>query len=119
MPLIDLEDNLDLLVEFHALTKKDKCEGRYDKQWRLACQNWSRAKDDLKKCEEIEKRMREELITASQSRNWKGFGVRVEKIIRKGSVDYSEIPDLIGVDLEKYRKPASESWRITKENDDE
>lgn len=119
MPLIDVDQDIGLFVELQALCKKDNCEERFDKEYRFACVNWMNAKDNLKHAEEIEKKMRQELIEASRSQNSKGFGVRLEKITRKGPVDYSAVPDLIGLDLEKYRKPASESWRITKENDDE
>jgi hypothetical protein len=34
-----------------------------------------------------------------------GSGVEVLKSSRKGSVDYSAVPELRGVDLEPYRKP--------------
>jgi len=37
-----------------------------------------------------------------------GYGVKVSKVVRKGSVDYKSIPELKGVDLEQYRKKPSE-----------
>ena len=116
MPLIDLEDNLELFVELQLLCKKDSCEERFDQEWKQYVMDWQDAKKDSDLAMEREKNCRQRLITISQSRNWKGFGVRVEKITRKGSVDYSAVPDLIGIDLDQYRKPASESWRITREN---
>ncbi len=38
--------------------------------------------------------------------------IKVQKILRKGNVDYSRIEMLKTLDLEQYRKPSSESWRI-------
>ncbi len=38
--------------------------------------------------------------------------LRVQKVRRKGHVDYSQIEALSGIDLEAYRKPTIESWRI-------
>jgi len=38
---------------------------------------------------------------------------KLSKIERKGSVDYSLIPSLVNVDLELYRKPSAESWKIS------
>jgi len=32
--------------------------------------------------------------------------------LRKGTVDYTKIPEIQGVDLEKYRKKAVSFWRI-------
>jgi capsid protein len=117
MPLIDVDDDIGLFVELQVLCKKDTCEERFDREWKQYVIDWQDAKKDLDQTLERERDCRQRLIVASQSRNCKGFGVRVEKIIRKGSVVFSEIPDLIGVDLEAYRKPPTESWRITKEND--
>jgi len=34
-------------------------------------------------------------------------GLLIQRIVRKGSVNYSAIPELQGVDLEKYRKPST------------
>lgn len=39
--------------------------------------------------------------------------LKVVKVERKGSVDYSKIPELAGLDLEAYRKPASSYWKYT------
>lgn len=38
--------------------------------------------------------------------------LKIQKVIRKGCVDYSKIPELQKVDLDLYRKPHIESWRI-------
>lgn len=86
---------------------------RDDRQWGLATLNWKMAKEDLDLAIKIEASMRKELIEVSQSRNSKGCGVKVQKIMRSGLIDYSKIQELEGVDLDSYRKPASESWRIT------
>lgn len=40
-------------------------------------------------------------------------GMKLQKINRKGGVDYSKIPELRGVDLESYRKKSSEYWRLS------
>jgi len=38
--------------------------------------------------------------------------LKVSKTERKGSIDYESIPELIGVNLEKYRKNPVEVWRF-------
>ncbi len=88
---------------------------RTDDRWFQNALDWQDANRDLKLAQEKEADCRTRLIKLSQSRNSKGFGVKVQKIIRAGSVDYSQIKELQGIDLDKYRKPASESWRITLE----
>jgi len=39
--------------------------------------------------------------------------LKLQKILRKGAVDYSKIEALKGIDLEKYRKSNLETWRIS------
>lgn len=39
-------------------------------------------------------------------------GIKVKKINRSGNVDYSKVPELSGVDLEKYRKPSTSHFQI-------
>lgn len=88
---------------------------RMDKEWANATLKWRLFKDQLVFMETSEREAREELIRLSHSRNSKGYGVKVQKITRVGCVQYCDIPALQGIDLEQYRKPASESWRITVE----
>ncbi len=40
-------------------------------------------------------------------------GLKIQKTYRSGAIDYSNIPELIGVNLETYRKPHTESWKIS------
>jgi putative phage-type endonuclease len=42
-----------------------------------------------------------------------GDRFRFVKFMRKGSIDYGRIPELEGIDLEKYRKKPIESWRFS------
>lgn len=68
----------------------------------------------IKKLEEIETNLRDELIGLSEGQNSFGGGIRLTKVVRGGAVQYSDIPELQGVDLNKYRKAPVESWRVTK-----
>lgn len=40
-------------------------------------------------------------------------GLKIQKTYRSGAIDYSNIPELDGVNLELYRKPHTESWKIS------
>ena len=85
---------------------------RNDESWREAAKRWQFANAHLKIYEDLEKHCRNELLCAAQG-NTKGCGVKVQKVIRSGNVDFSAIPELQGIDLDNYRKKATESWRIT------
>lgn len=86
---------------------------RNDQEWLHVTRYWKLAQQDLKTAQEELDRCRDNLIRISQSKNSKGAGVKVQKIMRNGAIDYSQIKELEGIDLDLYRKPASESWRIT------
>lgn len=42
----------------------------------------------------------------------RGAGLMVQRIVRKGSVDYAKVPELAGIDLAPYRKADVTSWTI-------
>jgi putative phage-type endonuclease len=42
----------------------------------------------------------------------KGFGATVTQVTRQGSVDYAKVPELKGLDLERYRKKPSTYWMV-------
>lgn len=44
-------------------------------------------------------------------------GVKIQKVVRKGSVDYERVPTLNGVNLDEYRKPESVSYLVKLERE--
>lgn len=55
----------------------------------------------------------ETLVSLSKGRDSVICGRKLTKVVRKGNVDYSKIPELKGVELEQYRKKSSEHWRFS------
>lgn len=98
--------------EAPALSEKDYVK-RGDVEWCSIAQKWLGTKLRLATAKEDEKEYREKLINLANNQNCQGFGVGVQKVVRKGSVDYSAIPELSGIDLEKHRKNPIETWRIS------
>ncbi len=43
--------------------------------------------------------------------------LRITRSNPEGRIDYANVPELIGVDLEKYRKPSCEKWTFTIQDD--
>lgn len=57
--------------------------------------------------------MKDQIIESyKQYARFKGGGIAVTKSIVKGSVDYSKVPQIKGVNLDKYRKPAREQFTV-------
>ena len=46
---------------------------------------------------------------------FKGFGLKVTPVTKKGNVDYSKVPVLSGLDLDPFRKPESTYFKFTLE----
>lgn len=67
------------------------------------------AKEYESKCEIL----KEEICSMVNHRNTKGQGFRVTKYTTQGRVDYSAIPELKDVKLDKYRKPCTTNFRLT------
>lgn len=86
---------------------------RSDILWEQCASNWISVSSQIKDLEKEEEELRKQLIFLSGESNTKGAGISLCQVNRKGNVDYSKIPELKGIDLDKYRKQASNSWRIT------
>lgn len=83
-----------------------------DEKWALAVCRYTELQKQLKFVEEKFEFARNELINLTDGKNCKGHGIEVIKSCRRGNIDYKSIPQLIGVDLEIYRKPTGQCWRI-------
>jgi len=83
-----------------------------DDIWSSYASQWIAISGQLKELEKKEKALKEQLISLSQNQNTLGSGIKVSKVLRKGNVDYSKIPELQGVNLESYRKDPIEYWKI-------
>jgi len=86
---------------------------REDREWEEFALRWKLVTDSIKQLEKEEESLRSQLVLLSGQYNTKGAGVSLCQINRKGTVDYSKIPELKSVDLEAYRKEPITSWRIT------
>ena len=81
---------------------------REDEEWMQLAKEWI----EISKIEERKEEIRKRLIAMSGQLNTMGGGIKLSKIPRKGNVDYKSIPEIQNIDLEKYRKPNIETYRI-------
>jgi len=99
-------------MESPRLMERDYIQ-KDDELWLAATAEWKRLHRQAAEIKAKEEELRETLIALSGRKNVCGGGVKLARIIRKGSVDYKAIPQLQEVDLELYRGAPTESWRIT------
>ena len=93
------------------LTDRDTVERR-DPEWRSAAKAFTEAKAVLEAASVKLDEARQALIGLTRHACEKGDGVTVVKVFKQGSVDYKKVPELKGVDLDRYRKPGAMEVRV-------
>lgn len=89
-----------------SLTDKDY-EERFDLEFLDVAMRFARVKEELEQKSQEEQKLKDKLIELSNNKNCRGGRVKVSQCSRKGAIEYSNIEQLSGVDLEKYRKPST------------
>jgi len=85
---------------------------REDKDWEEAAKEWLKAKEALSLAEEYEAICRDSIKYLCGKNSSRGCGISAHRYMMQGRIDYSKVPELKELDIEKYRKPASEAWKI-------
>lgn len=83
-----------------------------DVNWESHARILADIKRQKKELEEQEEIIKKNIIELAGGRSTKGSMLNLMKCYRKGSIDYSSIPELENVDLEKYRKNSTEYFRF-------
>ena len=79
---------------------------------------WKSAKKMHKDLEIELNLLKDAVILRSQDQPLDKYGLLVEKVKRKGSINWKSIPEINDIDLEKYRDDEIEYWKISEiEND--
>ena len=97
--------------------------GRHDPFWKLMRQQYTEMAHDLhrsakERADEAASALKEadkalkDRAKASGARKLSGHGLQVIRAERKGSVQYDKVPELDGVDLDRYRKKSSVVYSI-------
>ncbi len=80
--------------------------------WKSYAEQYKKIAEQIKGLEEVKESYRKELLKLCGDQNCLGEGLRVMKTTMRGRVDYEAIPELQGVDVEKYRKNGTCLWKI-------
>lgn len=86
---------------------------KQNKNWIETARSLHKAQEYRKQYEALEKKLKEELLEMCEYKPSYGGGFKLEAIERKGTVDYSIIPELKGIDLDAYRKEATVAWKLS------
>jgi len=101
------------IVNFTEPEKTDRdYVKRNDIAWRNLAQRYVYLKGVFDQYDQELTEVRQALIYEAKGNSSEGSGIKIIKSNRKGNVDYAKIPELKEIDLEQYRKPSIETWRI-------
>lgn len=95
-----------------ALTDRDKVI-RQDAAWQAAAEQYARIKAEADALATRLDKAKEALVKLASHPSESGFGVSVTRFWKIGSVDYKKVPELEGVDIDKYRRAPREECRIS------
>ena len=97
----------------HTLSFKKEIKNNSDSKMKIIAKKYADLSEEIKKQEKELEELKKELIKASGDADKTDLEfLTVTKSSRAGSVEYKNIPELKGVDLEKYRKPSTEYFLI-------
>lgn len=99
--------------EAPELLEADFVEFCNDNEWMELARERIHLDKLQKELKEQERKNREALLKKANGRSAKGNGVRFTRFVERGRVDYSSIPQLEGVNLDVFRKPSTEKWRVS------
>ena len=94
------------------LTEADSAQ-RTDGKWAEAARAYLEAKAKADAADAVLEQARKELVGLLRHPRESGEGVNVVKLWKAGNVDYKAIPELRGVNLDRYRGKGREEVRVT------
>ena len=75
---------------------------------------WLSAKEAADSAKELQDELAAKITAQLKDHpRWRHAGVKIQYIKRKGNVDYKKIPELTGIDLDKYRGKSSSFWQLS------
>jgi putative phage-type endonuclease len=80
--------------------------------WRSYAEEYKRLSEQIKNLDELKDSYRKELLKLCGDQSCLGGGIKVIKSLVRGRVAYDDIPEIKDVDLDKYRKASSTTWKI-------
>lgn len=81
--------------------------------WETLSQKYKALDEIIKESKKKQESVKRQLIDISQGRCMRGKGISVSSYVRRGTIQYSKIPELERVDLEQYRSNPIHSSRVT------
>ena len=101
-----------IFFEAPTMTSKDYKDMSENPTWNDYAIEYRKVDEQIKSLELLKETYKKELLKICGEDSCLGSGIKVMKKISKGRIDYDSVPELSGIDLEKYRKSSTSSWTI-------
>lgn len=98
--------------EAPPLQDRDYKDMSEETNWSLYASHYKSICEDIERLEAQKEAYRKKLLDLCGDQNCLGNGIRVMKSTMRGRVAYDEIPELQGVNVDKYRKNPITMWKI-------
>lgn len=98
--------------EAPMMQEKDYKDMSGNLNWKEDARRYREIEAQIKALEKEKEFLRKNLLDLCDNQASCGNGIKVCKSRTTGKISYDEIPEIKGVDLEKYRKPSTTFWRI-------
>jgi len=95
-----------------SLAASDYLDMNDNLSWLKYATMYQEVEASIKSLEERKDYIRKKLIELCGDNSCQGYGVKVISTLMKGRVAYDEIPEIKGIDLDKYRKGTTKTWKI-------
>jgi len=113
-------DLLDKLLSFWALVQNKTPPPLSDRDYKIIrdkdikslIDQWKILKVDIDNKIKLKKSLEDDITKRLDHNRVRCKNVRIYKVKRKGSIDYKQVPALMGLDLEEYRKPITEYFKF-------
>lgn len=121
--IIDMIEKERKFYEEHMLTgippKKEEKYKRMDSPvWNDIAAEYTKQDNIEKEAAKRKEELKDMLLQMSNMENARGNGIVLQKIERKGIIDYKNIPEIKQMDLEKHRKPSTSYWQVKEVSDE-
>lgn len=108
----------DCMINFYPppLCDRDSIK-KEDSVWEVTAQEWKTVTEQIRALQEREDELRRRLIWEADGKDCYGAGIRLNRAVRKGNIDYKIVEELKNVNLEPYRKTTAVYWTIRTDKD--
>jgi len=94
------------------LQDSDYKDMSHEPLWKSSAEKYRTICDQIKDLELTKEKYRQDILSLCGDQNCLGDGIKVMKTIMRGRIAYDDIPELKGVNLDKYRKEPTTAWKI-------